>query len=156
MSTIGKLIPDDDQAQGYCSSSKVRPLTSKQISRVMDAVNGSEVTGLTVFSEKTLIGKGTRKLCSLQEGDNKVTLVEYAGVRKAKFVSADAKRYEVNNYVSFVSVDVIDIYLLYTSYVIHNSDMICFDCGIAFTFYILPTSSMIYLCRPWSREQSTS
>ena len=72
----------------------------------MQAVNGSEVTGLTVFSEKTLIGKGTRKLCSLQEGDNKVTLVEYAGVRKAKFVSADAKRYEVNIYVSFVSVDV--------------------------------------------------
>ena len=105
MSTIGKLIPDDNQTAGYCSS-KVRPLTAKQISRVMDAVNGSEVTGLTVFSEKTLVGKGTRKLCSLQEGDNNITLVEYAGVRKAKFVSADAKRYEVNIYVSFVSVDV--------------------------------------------------
>ena len=60
----------------------------------MTAVNGGS-KGITLFSEKDLVGKGTRQLCMLQLGD-KYTLVEYVGVRKAKFVSKDAERFEVN------------------------------------------------------------
>ena len=92
--SIGSLVPDTDQAPGFCSSSSVRPLTADQISRVMTAVNGGS-KGITLFSEKDLVGKGTRQLCMLQLGD-KYTLVEYVGVRKAKFVSKDAERFEVN------------------------------------------------------------
>ena len=44
-----------------------------------------------MLDEKSLVGKGKRQLFLL---DNNVALVEYAGVRKAKFVSKDAERYE--------------------------------------------------------------
>ena len=96
--SIGSLVLDTDQAPGFCSSSTVRPLSTDQISRVMKAVaknGGSDEGGITLFSEKDLVGKGTRQLCVLQFGD-KYTLVEYVGVRKAKFVSKDAERFEVN------------------------------------------------------------
>ena len=91
--SLGSLVPDTDQAPGFCSSSSIRPLTADQISRVMTAVNGGS-KGITLFSEKDLVGKGTRQLCMLQLGD-KYTFVEYVGVRKAKFVSKDAERFEV-------------------------------------------------------------
>jgi len=52
---------------------------------------------MTIFSEKDLVGKGTRKLVLLQEGgiySDRLISVDYAGVRKAKFVSKDADRCE--------------------------------------------------------------
>merc|ERR1712183_860660 len=63
---------------------------------------------LQFFSEKNLVGKGTRNLFLLDEAEitddndnkddtgscSKQVLVEYAGVRKAKFVTKDVDRYE--------------------------------------------------------------
>ena len=130
--SIGSLVPDTDQAPGFCSSSSVRPLTAGQISRVMTAVNGGP-KGITLFSEKDLVGKGTRQLCMLQLGD-KYTLVEYVGVRKAKFVSKDAERFEVNRCVICVQV-----YVLY-----------------AIKHFSSKTSIYIWFKRPWSKEQLAS
>ena len=80
--SIGSLNQDHDQAPGFCSSSSMRPLTSKDINRIIKSCNGSTAAaGITVFSEKELVGSGTRKLCVLQKGDE-FTFVEYAGVRK--------------------------------------------------------------------------
>lgn len=80
--SIGSLNQDHDQAPGFCSSSSMRPLTSKDINRIIKACNGSSaVGGVSVFSEKELVGSGTRKLCVLQK-DDEFTFVEYAGVRK--------------------------------------------------------------------------
>ena len=42
------------------------------------------------MTEKSLVGKGTRRLYLVDEE----ALVEYAGERKAKFVSKDAGRFE--------------------------------------------------------------
>ena len=95
--TIGSLIPDDAQAPGYCSVA-TRPLTPAQIKLVITASsNNAIVPGVTVFSEKTLVGKGTRKLILVTQvpaWEGEPVLVEYAGVRKAKFVSKDAERFE--------------------------------------------------------------
>ena len=96
MSTLGALIPDNAQAPGYCSSA-TRPLTAAQIASVVAAassgVAGAGIT--TVWSEKELVDKGTRRLVVIQEGgdmfSSNFTFVEYAGVRKAKFVSKDGE-----------------------------------------------------------------
>ena len=81
--SIGSLNQDHDQAPGFCSSSSVRPLTSKDMNRIIKScTNGSSaVGGVSVFSEKELVGSGTRKLCVLQK-DDEFIFVEYAGVRK--------------------------------------------------------------------------
>ena len=87
------LIPDDAQAPGYCSVATA-PLTSEQISRIVAALSsGKDSPGITrVVSEKDLGLKGNRQLVELQH-NGKVILVEYAGVRKAKFVSKDRVRF---------------------------------------------------------------
>ena len=94
MSTLGALIPDNAQAPGYCSSA-TRPLTAAQIARVVRAANSGAAVGVTkVWTEKELVDKGTRRLVMIQEGgefSSNFTFVEYAGVRKAKFVSKDGE-----------------------------------------------------------------
>jgi hypothetical protein len=87
---MSALIPDNDAAPGYCSVATV-PLTTDQIARIQQAATTGFAPGITLFFEKDLVGKGTRRLLLL---DDDVAIVEYAGERKSKFVSKDAARFE--------------------------------------------------------------
>ena len=71
------LILDSARAPGYLSE-PLRGLTSPDL-----VVNGE-----ASYTEKGLVGKGTRKV-TIVDG----VVVEYAGVRKAKFVTKDADRF---------------------------------------------------------------
>jgi hypothetical protein len=87
-----KLIPDNDQLPGYCSIA-IPPLTTEQLARIEECVTpGSSrpSRGIEMFSEKSLVGKGLRVLLLV----DKTNIVEYAGERKAKFVTKDAVRFE--------------------------------------------------------------
>ena len=87
-----QLILDNAQAPGYCSIPEGSPLTAEQMARIVQcATTGVAKGAMTVFSEKRLLGKGNRTLLFLLDAQ---ILVEYAGVRKAKFVSKDADRFE--------------------------------------------------------------
>mmetsp|Transcript_23415 Transcript_23415/g.34751 ORF Transcript_23415/g.34751 Transcript_23415/m.34751 type:complete len:156 (-) Transcript_23415:146-613(-) len=87
------LIPDTDQAPGYCSIATA-PLTTEQISRIVScATSGNETAGITVITEKELGLKGQRKLHILDTKE-RTLVVEYAGVRKAKFVKKDLERFQ--------------------------------------------------------------
>lgn len=86
------LIPDTDQAPGYCSIATA-PLTPDQISRIVSAATtGNETAGITVITEKDLGLKGKRKLHILDTKE-RTFAVEYVGVRKAKFVKKDLERF---------------------------------------------------------------
>ena len=86
------LIPDTDQAPGYCSIATA-PLTPDQISRIVSAATtGNETAGITTISEKELGLKGQRKLHILDTKEQTL-VVEYVGVRKAKFVKKDLERF---------------------------------------------------------------
>ena len=101
------LILDDGHAPSYCPSD-ISPLSNNQISRILQCADTGFARGIIVFSEKNLVGKGNRNLFLLDEteicdeNDNKSDtdsgtkriLIEYAGVRKAKFVTKDVDRYE--------------------------------------------------------------
>ncbi|GMI61394.1 hypothetical protein ScalyP_jg950 [Parmales sp. scaly parma] len=71
------LILDSARAPGYLSE-PFRGLTSPDL-----VVNGE-----ASYTEKGLVGNGTRKV-TIVDG----VVVEYAGVRKAKFVTKDADRF---------------------------------------------------------------
>ena len=87
------LIPDTDQAPGYCSIATA-PLTPDQISRIVScATTGNETAGITVITEKELGLKGKRQLHILKSNDDRTLVVEYVGVRKAKFVKKDLERF---------------------------------------------------------------
>ena len=87
------LIPDTHQSPGYCSIATA-PLTTEQISRVVTcATTGNETAGITIISEKDLGLKGQRKLHILDTKDQTL-VVEYVGVRKAKFVKKDLERFQ--------------------------------------------------------------
>ena len=87
------LIPDTDQAPGYCSVATA-PLTVEQISRIVScATTGNEAPGITIVTEKELGIKGNRKLHVLETKDATL-VVEYAGVRKAKFGKKDMERFQ--------------------------------------------------------------
>eukprot|EP00986_Skeletonema_menzelii_P019124 scaffold27065_cov150-Skeletonema_menzelii.AAC.5 len=87
------FIPDTDQAPGYCSVATA-PLTTEQISRIVTcATSGNETAGITIISEKELGLKGRRQLHILDTKD-RTLVVEYAGVRKAKFVKKDLERFQ--------------------------------------------------------------
>ena len=87
-----QLILDNAQAPGYCSIPEGSPLTAEQTARIVQcATTGVAKGAMTVLSEKRLLGKGNRTLLFLLDAQ---ILVEYAGVRKAKFVSKDADRFE--------------------------------------------------------------
>jgi len=73
-----RLVNDDNRAPGFVSE-EGKGLSYEEIDSVL---NGSS-NGAKIFPEKSLAGKGTRSLVLL---DNN-TLVEYAGVRKATFVT---------------------------------------------------------------------
>ena len=75
-------IPDNNTEPGYCSANAI-PLTNNQINRILQCSNTGSAPGITIFTEKDLVGKGNRKLFLV---DNDVALVEYAGVRKVKVV----------------------------------------------------------------------
>lgn len=83
------LIADSGEA-GYCSIATA-PLSKNQMTRIVQCATTGQTRGIiTVFSEKTLIGKGTRKLFLIDD----TVLVEYAGVRKARYLTKDANRFE--------------------------------------------------------------
>jgi hypothetical protein len=87
------LIPDTDQAPGYCSVA-TPPLTNEQVARIVSAATTkNDVAGISVQTEKELVGSGNRKLYIIETTD-KIIVVEYAGVRKAKFVKKDLERYQ--------------------------------------------------------------
>ena len=87
---MSAFIPDNDAAPGYCSVATV-PLTVDQIARIRQvATAAGSARGITVLSEKSLVGKGMRHLLLVDD----VALMEYAGERKSKIVSKDAVRFE--------------------------------------------------------------
>jgi len=107
------LIPDDDQAPGYCSVA-TPPLTAEQISRIVScATTGKETAGITVVTEKDLDIKGNRKLHVL-DTKGRTFVVEYAGVRKAKFVKKDLERFRamIDGYEGSDDKEVTNILLL--------------------------------------------
>lgn len=57
------------------------PLTINQINRILQCSSTGSAPGITIFTEKDLVGKGNRKLFLV---DNDAALVEYAGVRRVK------------------------------------------------------------------------
>ena len=75
----------EDEHEGWCSDPS-RKLTLDQEKRVI----GPENPGCVRLSEKALVGKGTREILVLDDA----YLVEWAGVRKAKYVGKDAARFE--------------------------------------------------------------
>lgn len=87
--SAASLIADSGEA-GYCSIATA-PLSKNQMTRIVQCATTGQTRGIiTVFSEKTLIGKGTRKLFLIDD----TVLVEYAGVRKARYLTKDANRFE--------------------------------------------------------------
>lgn len=107
------LIPDDDQAPGYCSVATA-PLTAEQIARIVScATSKNETPGITTVTEKELGLKGNRKLHIL-DTDDRTYVVEYAGVRKAKFVKKDLERFQamIEEYEGSDDKEVTNILLL--------------------------------------------
>lgn len=86
--SAASLIADSGEA-GNCSIATA-PLSKNQMTRIVQCATTGQTRGITVFSEKTLIGKGTRKLFLIDD----TVLVEYAGVRKARYLTKDANRFE--------------------------------------------------------------
>lgn len=87
-SVAPSLIADTGEA-GYCSIATA-PLSKNQMTRIVQCATTGQTRGITIFSEKTLVGKGTRQLFLM---DN--VLVEYAGVRKARYLTKDADRFQI-------------------------------------------------------------
>ena len=83
-STAAALVKDEDQAAGWCSD-PARALSQDEVNSVIAAAGGAD----PMLGEKALVGKGRRQL--IRVGG---FLVEWAGARKAKFVSKDAARFE--------------------------------------------------------------
>jgi hypothetical protein len=110
---MSSLILDEDQAPGYCSVA-TPPLTAEQISRIVScATTGNATAGVTVVTEKELGIKGNRKLHVLDTKE-RAFVVEYAGVRKAKFVKKDLTRFRamIAAYEGSDDKDVTNILLL--------------------------------------------
>lgn len=81
-----KTTPSKEyEVEGWCSDPS-RALTREQESRV---VRGS-TDGCVKLSEKSLVGKGRREIVRLDA----TYLVEFAGVRNAKYVGKDKDRFE--------------------------------------------------------------
>jgi hypothetical protein len=75
-------VSKDSDSPGFCSSPG-RGLSREQI---------DGFTQTQDLTEKALVGKGNRQMFKVEDHGN--FLVEFAGARKAKFISKDADRFE--------------------------------------------------------------